>query len=94
MEQRPDGTKEGDTMTECCSHCHGRFDGFLRDIGRLFWALVATVAGMWLILAMEMLRRSRTQQKHEAGAKTQGLFLAGDDPLCGYRAKKDRGHDR
>ncbi|MCQ1833940.1 hypothetical protein [Neorhizobium galegae] len=55
-------------MNGCCSHCHARVDGVLRDMGRLFWALVATVAGMWLVLAMEMLRRSRTQRGHERHA--------------------------
>jgi len=54
-------------MNGCCSHCHARFDGRARDILRLFWALVATVAGMWLILAMEMLRRSRWDHQPHAG---------------------------
>ncbi|CDZ60978.1 hypothetical protein [Neorhizobium galegae] len=58
-------------MNGCCSHCHARVDGFLGDIGRLFWALVATVAGMWLILAMEMLRRSRPQWEHEQHANEE-----------------------
>ena len=67
-------------MNGCCSHCHARLDGFLRDIGRLFWALVATVAGMWLILAMEMLRRSRPQWDREQPANEElSAMIAADN---------------
>lgn len=58
-------------MNGCCSHCHARLDGASRDILRLFWALVATVAGMWLVLAMEMLRRSHPQWEHERHASEE-----------------------
>lgn len=66
-------------MNGCCSHCHARFDGVLRDILRLFWALVATVAGIWLILAMEMLRRSRTQWEHGRQAKEELSAMIAND---------------
>jgi hypothetical protein len=66
-------------MNGCCSHCHARLDGVLRDILRLFWALVATVAGLWLILAMEMLRRSRTQWDHQRHASEEPSAMIAND---------------
>ncbi|MCQ1764537.1 hypothetical protein NOJ28_03255 [Neorhizobium galegae] len=71
--------RKGDAMNGCCSHCHARFDGTSRDILRLFWALVATVAGMWLVLAMEMLRRSHPQWEHERHANEELPAMIAND---------------
>lgn len=54
-------------MNTCCGHDHGRYEGFSRDYMRPFWALIALTAGFWLLLAMEMLRRSRAEGKAENG---------------------------
>ena len=80
-------------MNGCCSHCHARFDGALRDILRLFWALVATVAGMWLILAMEMLRRSRPQWEPEPHANEELSAMIGNDNVGHRPDANGRGPD-
>ena len=62
-------------------------------MGRFFWALVATVAGMWLVLAMEMLRRSWTQWERERHADEELSTMIADENV-GHRPNANgRGPD-
>lgn len=72
----------------CCSHDHQGSGGFSKDIGQFFWMLVAAVAGLWLFLAMEMLRRSRAEREWY----TEGCTSHVIDGDIGDRAAEG-GHD-
>ncbi|WP_105381836.1 hypothetical protein [Neorhizobium alkalisoli] len=66
-------------MDTSCNHCHGRFHEFSRGHIRAFWALVAIAAGFWLILAMEVLRRSREERRPGDNPERGSFFLNGAD---------------
>jgi len=78
-------------MTIWCSHGHCRFENGVRHIGMVFWAAVALAASFWLLLAMEMLRRSRTRSGAEwkRDAEPEGRApiyppaIASDNPAGG-----------
>lgn len=58
---------------------------------RPFWALIALVAGFWLLLAMEMLRRSRAEWEWYAEGCASRVI---DGDVDGDRtAENGSGHD-
>ncbi len=73
-------------MATCCNHC--RFRIGVDTIGGIFWILVVFVATFWLIIALEMLRRSgrAPDGKWEREAEPEGrapIAVANDNPSGG-----------
>ena len=64
-------------MDASCRYCHGRFEEFSRCHFRAFWVLVAIAAGFWLVLAIEVLRRSPADRRHWDEREGGGSFVGG-----------------